>query len=447
MDQTPRIIVPPPGPRSITLHERLKRLVGTPGRSELYGVSLRRGQGPYMEDLDGNVYLDCLAAASANILGYDREDVVEAYASAARAMQHAGFLYSANEQALALAERLIEISPGEFGKRVVFGMSGSDACDFSLEATRRHSGNLGIIHFRNAYHGTTGLSQPASCFSDLNKGIYPDSPLFTAVDYPVDAATAEQTLERVDDLLGRHRAGGILTEAIQGDAGVKVPHPGFFGRLAEIVRRHDGVLILDEIQSGMGRTGQWWAIEHEGVEPDLLITAKGLSAGYAPISAVVGREDIVEAMDPGQHVFTYAGHAPSAAVALRVLQVVEQEGLARRAAENGAALLGRLEALVDAHPRTLRQARGRGLMIGLEVDTSVDALAGVVFATRCVELGCYVGYFGVNREVVRIEPPLIIGEREVAIMVDTMDQVAGEMDSGQIPAATYDNVRKYGTGL
>ena len=122
-------------------------------------------------------------------------------------------------------------------------------------------------------------------------------------------------------------------------------------------------------------------------------------------------------------------------------------GLARRAAENGAALLGRLEALVDAHPRTLRQARGRGLMIGLEVDTSVDALAGVVFATRCVELGCYVGYFGVNREVVRIEPPLIIGEREVAIMVDTMDQVAGEMDSGQIPAATYDNVRKYGTGL
>lgn len=197
----------------------------------------------------------------------------------------------------------------------------------------------------------------------------------------------------------------------------------------------------------MGRTGKWWAIEHENVVPDLLVTAKGLSAGYAPISALVGREEVIDALAPAQHLFTYTGHPPSAAVASEVIQLIEKHNIIANAAQVGARILEGLKQVQDAFPQVITEVRGRGLMIGVEINLSNNRLAGKLFATRCVEKGVYLGYFGVNQNVLRIEPPSILSDEEAELITNTIYEVAEEMSTNQIPKTTIDKVHKYAIGL
>jgi 4-aminobutyrate aminotransferase-like enzyme len=197
----------------------------------------------------------------------------------------------------------------------------------------------------------------------------------------------------------------------------------------------------------MGRTGRWWAIEHEGVVPDILVTGKGLSGGYAPISALIGRAEVLDALAPAQHVFTYTGHPPSAAVASKVLSIIQEKGIIANASQVGDRLLRNLEIIQRRFPETIVEARGRGLMIGLEIDISRDPAACKVFATRCVEKGIYVGYFGDAQQVVRIEPPLILTEAQADLVAAVIQDVAAEMSTGHIPSTTQEKVRQFGIGL
>ena len=398
-----------PGANSLNYLKRMGQVIGRTVYCGLYGVTLVRGDKDRIYDADGNEYIDCLSGASVNVLGYGA-GLEKIYAEQARAIQHTCFPYSPNIPAITLAEMLIEITPGSYNKRVIFGLTGSDGCDCAIESMRKFTHRHGLISFNYSYHGTTGLSEPASGFG-IGKEVYQeDAALFLKHDYPTSKSECDIVLKRIEDDLSAGGIGGVLIEPIQGDGGIIIPASGFFARLSKLLKKYGALLMVDEVQSGMGRTGNWWAIEYEKVDFDLLITAKGLSGGYAPISAVIGREEIMDSLDPVEQLFTYAGHPPSCAVALAVIQHIEKEGLINRAHEVGAGLLTQLKEIQKKYPNIIKEVRGRGLMIGMEIDISKDKDACKLFATRSAQKGVYFGYFGRDRNVIRIEPPLIISE-------------------------------------
>ena len=445
--KTKSVKVSPPGPKSRELLARMKKVIGRSNYFGLYGITIVGGEGAYIIDLDGNVYLDCLAAASCNLLGYSYHQVADVYCQVAKTLQNSCFPYSPNPKAIELAEHLIRITPGEYPKKVLLGLSGSDSCDGAIQAMRKYTRKFALIKFKNDYHGSTGFSQAASGFRTLNVGIFSPSPNFITMNYPVTLQQRDKVLKKIERTLVKGQVGAVMAESIQGDAGIHVPYSGFFPRLRELLERYNALLIIDEVQSGMGRTGKWWAIEHEDVVPDILVTAKGLSAGYAPISALVGREEVIDALAPAQHLFTYTGHPPSAAVASKVIQLIEENNIIANAARVGAKILEGLKQVKDAFPQVVTEVRGRGLMIGVEINLSNNKLAGKLFATRCVEKGVYLGYFGVNQEVLRIEPPLILSDEEADLAIDTIYEVAEEMSKNQIPQTTIDKVHQYAIGL
>jgi 4-aminobutyrate aminotransferase-like enzyme len=445
--QTINVKVSPPGAKSREFLERMKKVIGRSNYVGLYGIVIANSAGAYIVDLDGNVYLDCLAAASCNILGYKHREVAKEYYQVAKVLQNSCFPYSPNLPAVELAEHLVRITPGDYPKKVLLGLSGSDSCDGAIEAMRKYTHKLALIKFKNDYHGSTGLSQAASGFKTLNLGIYPASHNFITVNYPITLQQRDETVREIEHILAQGKVGGVMAEPIQGDAGIIVPYPGFFPRLKEIIDRYQALLIVDEVQSGMGRTGKWWAIEHENVIPDILVTAKGLSAGYAPISALIGREEIIDSLAPAQHLFTYTGHPPSAATASKVIQIIEEKNIIANAANIGKKIIEGLRNIQAKYPQVISDVRGQGLMIGVEIDISRDKLAGKVFATRCVEKGVYVGYCGVNQNVIRIEPPLIITQSQADIIVNTINEVAEEVYHQCIPQLTIDKVHKFAIGL
>ena len=440
----------PPGPKSQAMLSRLDNAIGRTNYTGLYGIVLdvyQGGDGPYMTDLDENVYLDCLAAASVNVLGYGRKDIAAKLGAIAGSTQNSGFIYSPNVPAIELAETLINVTPGKQAKRVLLGLSGSDSNGGALEAVRKFTGKQSVIHFKNAWHGSTGLSQCASVFGDTNKGIYPPSPKFLSVDFPTTQKKAEEALHTIQKYLDTGLVGGMIVEIIQGDAGILMPPAGFFPALHKKLQEYGAILIADEVQSGMGRTGKWWACEHEGIVPDLLVAGKGLGGGFAPISAVIGRQDVLDALEPGQQIFTFTGHPICASAASLVIDSIQNNGLVQHAKDVGSKLKRALKDLQKVYHKIIVDVRGRGLMLGVEINIESDEIAGIVFATRCVEKGIYVGFFGVNKEVVRIEPPLTIDQEEVDIIVIKFTEVAEEMRTGKIPKETVENAKKYAIGL
>jgi 4-aminobutyrate aminotransferase len=441
------IKVSPPGPNSVEMLSRMQKVIGKTNYSGLYGITLYKGSGVYVTDVDGNTYLDCLTAASSNILGYNHDEVAEAYYKEAIKLQNSCLPYSPNIKAIELAENLINLTPGKHPKKVLLGLSGSDSCEGAIEAMRKFTGKTAIIKFSNAYHGSTGLSQQASGFRTLNSGIYPPSPDFINIDYPITKKQCDVSLKEITKHLKTGKVGGLIIEAIQGDAGVRVPYKGFIQNISALLKENNALLIVDEVQSGMGRTGNWWAIEYENVVPDILVSAKGLSAGYAPISAVIGRQDVIDSLSPAQHLFTFTGHSPSAAVALKVISILKNNNIINNSASMGEKLINNLKKIQSLYPDIINEVRGRGLMIGMEINVEKNPLACKIFAMRCVEKGIYVGYFGDKQQVVRIQPPLILKDKEADIIANTLKEVATEMANGKIPKSTKEKVEKFAIGL
>ena len=446
----------PPGQKSQALLKRLEDSISRTNNVGLYGIALESaaGSGPYMKDVDGNAYLDCLAAASVNILGYGQENIAKSLYTVTSSMQNTGFIYSPNTHAVELAEKLISITPGNWPKRVMLGLSGSDSNGGAIEAMRRFTTRKGVIHFKNAYHGSTGLSQQASDFNLLNKGIYLKTPFFASVSFPTTPDEGEAALKKIEKLLCSGIYGGFIAEVFQGDAGVFLPPPGFFRNLKALLEKYQSLLIVDEIQSGMGRTGKWWACEHEDIAPDIMVMGKGLGGGFLPISATVGRKEVLESLDPGQQMFTFTGHPTASLAASLVIDAIKERNLINRASRVGTLLKEKLKELQSCYPDIIIEVRGMGLMIGVEIDTSRALFEliskesnAVVFATRCVEKGIYVGYFGTKHEVVRIEPPLVIEDFEVFEIIRIMKEVCEEVMNGDIPKETIENVKKYSVGL
>jgi 4-aminobutyrate aminotransferase len=425
-----------PGKNSRNLYEKI-RIIGRSQNACLYGIALQKGYGNHVIDVDGNRYIDFLSGASSNTIGYGRKDVVDAYAETAERLQHTCFGYNINKEAIDLAEKLVEITPGDFNKKVLFDLSGSSSIDGAIKSAWKFTGKKGIITFYDSEHGSSTLSLKAS---DLeNKiGLFLEGDFYN-VKFPTREEEISDILSQIK-LLFRNGIAAILTEPIQGDAGVRVPPKNFFKELYNLSNENDVIFMVDDIQTCAGRTGKWWGIENFDVSPDIIICAKGISGGYAPLSALIGEEKIVDSLEKSQHLFTYGGHPPSCVVTKKVLDIIEKEKLMENALKIGKILEKELK---KKKYDIVKDFRGVGLMRGL--DFVYENLAGIA-GMRCIEYGLYPGYYGKHNEVLRIQPPLTLKEEEAVWATNILKIVIDEIENKEIPNSTIEKYRKYSCG-
>ena len=427
-----------PGPKSLELIKRRDICMSRSVQSSLYSICMKRGKGNYIQDLDDNWYLDLMSGAAVANLGYGRKDLLDAYTNVASNLQHTCFPYTPTTDGIELAENLMDITPGNFTKKVGFGLSGSDAIDAAIRMARKYTGKKYIIAFYDSYHGSIGCAAQCTDFIKLVDDKWRD-PYTYHMHLPRTDAEVGSFISTLIHFNHEYDIAGVVIEPIQGDGGIISPPAYFFKELQELLYRYGIPLIVDEIQSGMGRTGKWWAIEHYNVVPDLLVLGKSITAGYAPLSAVVGRKEIVDTLDKVQYLFTYSAHPPSCAVANKVIEIIRDEYVIENAELQGDVFSTLLRSITDIEG--VKEIRGKGLMMGIEFENEM----GKVVGTRCTERGIYPGFVGKHSETLRIEPPLTFTWDETKKAAHKIKQTIDEIHD--MPAHVYEKVHKYSMGL
>ncbi len=422
-----------PGPRSRALAARRAAAVAGAVGSTMPVYAAAAGGG-IVVDVDGNQLIDLGSGIAVTTVGVSAPRVLAAVAEQAAAFTHTCFAVTPYEGYVAVAEALNRLTPGRHDKRTALFNSGAEAVENAVKIARFATGRPGIAVFDHAFHGRTNLTMAMTAkdmpyrhgFGPFAGHIrraplsYPfrDGP---GVDGPAAAARAIDAIERAG---GVSDLAAVVIEPIQGEGGFVVPAPGFLAALARWCRAQGVLFIADEIQTGFARTGDLFACEHEGVVPDLIVTAKGIAGGL-PLSAVTGRAELMDAPQVGGLGGTYGGNPLACAAALAVLDTIEADRLLARARAIGDLLTSRLLRLRAADPR-IGDVRGRGAMIAVELvqpGTTIPAAALTrAVAAEAHRHGVIVLTCGTDGNVLRLLPPLAISE---ALLVEALDVLAG----------------------
>jgi len=366
-------------------------------------VALVRGEGSRVWDSDGKEYLDFTGGIAVTALGHSHPKVVGTLREQAATLLHVSNLFHIPQQAQ-LAQLLCEHS---FADRVFFSNSGAEANETAIKLARKWAKEHGssdrgdIISMRGGFHGRTLATVTATAQEKYHHGFEPLPGGFKYVNF-----NDLKALERAID----SRTAAVLVEPIQGEGGINVPDDGYLPGLRKLCDEAGILLILDEIQTGMGRTGKLWAYEHSGVAPDIMTVAKALANGV-PIGATLATEEVARVFTPGTHGSTFGGNPLATAVGLTVFGTLIEDRLAERAGRMGKLLLQGLEAIRTKHPKAVKETRGRGLLAGLDL---VPPVADAV--TACRERGLLVLTAGDN--TLRLAPALIVSEKEIAEACD-----------------------------
>lgn len=384
---------------------------------DIYGctpLAFIRGQGAYLYDADGNRYLDFFCGLAVTSLGHGHPRVVRAIQEQAGNLIHVSNVFH-NEPAARLAERLAE----RFGEgRVFLGNSGAEANEAAIKLARRWGhrdggGRFEIIAALGSFHGRTIATLSATGQTKYHHGYEPLVPGFSLV--PFDDVAA---LERA---VGEHTA-AIMLEAIQGEGGVVVPRPDYLRRVRELCDRAGLLLILDEVQAGMGRTGRFFAYEHSGIKPDITTLAKALGGGL-PIGAMIARQEVASAFTPGSHGTTFGGNPVACAAALAVLEAFEQESVVKNAAEIGGYILDRLRQFAARNDR-VAEVRGLGMMIGVVLKGDARPVAEACLGQRLL-VNATAG------NVLRLLPPLNLAREEADAGLAIIERALNEAPPGE----------------
>ena len=379
--------------------------------------------GPWVWDLDGRRFLDCFTSAGSFNVGRRNPRVVAAAHAAIDRLDHGNFLLCSREKA-ELAAKLAEITPPGLNC-TMFGTGGGEAVDFAIKVARGSTGRPRIVSSVNGYHGHTGFALSAAGRGAFRQPFEPLMPEFVQVPFgdldALDAVVDEQTA-------------AVLLEPIQGEGGIVMPPPGYLAAVRAVCDRSGALLILDEIQTGLGRTGRWWAGEHFDVVPDIMTIAKSLGGSLVPISATVFTEDVREFMIPNPfiHLSTFGGSDVACAVALEVIAVIEETGLVAHAAAMGERLFAGLDAVAAAHPEVISEVRGLGLMAGIEY--AEDSM-GPRMSYHLADHGVLAVYSGNQPSVMRLMPSLVVEEAEVDFLLEALDAAIVDLESGAGPEA------------
>jgi 4-aminobutyrate aminotransferase len=422
----PEIRTSLPGPRARAVIER-DHAVLSPSYTRCYPLVAERGEGAIVEDVDGNRFLDFNAGIAVVSTGHCHPRVVEAIQKQAARLIHMSGTDFYYENMVALAERLAATLPGPH--RVYFGNSGAEAIEAAMKLARYHTGRDKFIAFFGGFHGRTmgALSLTASKavqrrgFGPLVPGVfhvpYPDS-------YRQGADAVALSIDAIERLFRTavppEEVAAIVVEPVQGEGGYLIPPKEFFEELHRIARAHGILLVFDEVQCGMGRTGKLWAWEHSGVAPDILTSAKGIASGM-PLSAMLARADLMD-WKPGAHASTFGGNPVSAAAALATLDLL-QGGLVANAARIGAHIIERLNTWPERFAN-VGDVRGLGLMIGIEVvrDRHTkerarplrDEILRLAFDRGLLVLGA-------GENSIRLSPPLVVTREQADFALDVLE--------------------------
>ena len=437
----PHLVTPLPGPKAKHLVE-LDREIVSPSYTRSYPLVAKRGRGALVEDVDGNIFLDFAAGIAVVATGHCHPEVVAAIQKQAAELIHMSGTDFYYPNMVEYAEKLAEITPGDDAKRVYFGNSGTEAVEAAIKLVKYHTGRDKLIAFHGAFHGRTmgSLSLTASRsiqrkgFGTLLSGVFhmpfPDTYRGT---YGVRPETASaDCLSYLENELFRRRVdpdevAGIFIEPIQGEGGYLPAPAEFLQGLEKICRKHGILLVADEVQSGMGRTGKWWAIEHSGVVPDIICVAKGIASGM-PLGAMVARADVMN-WTPGAHASTFGGNPVCIAAALATHKLLEEQYIAN-AARVGDFILRQTVNWRERH-KIVGDIRGKGLMIGVEIvrDQKTKEKAPEL-RNQIVQLAFHKGLLllGSGDTTLRICPPLLIDEEQADFAVRTLDACISEAE-------------------
>ncbi len=425
--QERKLVTEIPGPKSREWFERRKAAVPQ-GVANIHQIVTARASGAIIEDVDGNRLIDFSAGISVLNVGHTSPAVVKAAQRQLELDTHTCFHVTANEPYIELAERLNALAPGDFAKKTMFANSGAEAVENAVKIARYHTKRTGVVTFDHAFHGRTLLAMSLTAkVMPYKQGFGPFAPEVYRLPYayPYRCPTGgsydgcvESCLAYATDEMERHigpeNIACVIVEPIQGEGGFIVPAPGFLEGIAEFCKKHGIVFVADEIQSGMGRAGRWFAIEDEGVVPDVITSAKSLGGGL-PISAITGRAELLDAVHPGGLGGTYGGNPVAAAAALAVLDQIEREGLLERSRALGERVMTRLREMQAKHA-LVGDVRGRGMMTAIELvadrDTKapIDKETGNRILTESLRNGVVILKAGTYDNVIRLLPPITIDE-------------------------------------
>ncbi len=416
-----------PGAKSRELLARRQQFVAR-GVSSTMNVFAAKADGAIIEDVDGNRFIDFAGGIGAMNIGHARPEVTRAIAEQAAKFTHTCFSVMMYEPYIALAERLVKLTPGDFPKKALFFNSGAEAVENAVKISRWATGRPAIIVFDNAFHGRTLMTMTmTSKVKPYKYGFGPYAPEVYRAPYPYpyrmnmtpQEATAYciQELERIFVAdVAPDQVAAIIVEPVQGEGGFMVAPPGFLGALKTVCEKYNILFVADEIQSGFCRTGRMFAVDHDGVEPDLLIIAKSMGAGM-PISGVVGRAEIMDAPPPGTLGGTYSGNPVACAAALAVLDLYEQEDLAARSREIGRLITQRFLNLQDTYPM-VGDVRGLGGMVAMELvkdrtTKEPDSHAASDILAAAHHRGLVLIKAGIYDNVLRVLVPLCVTDEQL----------------------------------
>jgi acetylornithine/N-succinyldiaminopimelate aminotransferase len=361
-------------------------------------IAIKKAYGAVVTDVNGKEYIDCVAGIAVNNVGHCHPAVVEAIKNQADELIHVSNLYYTEHQAL-LAEELVNLTEID---RVFFCNSGTEAVEGALKLARKATGKKEFIAAEHAFHGRT---RGALSVTHKEKYRKPFEPLAPAVFVPYNDADAIRAAITED-------TAGVILEAVQGEGGVIIPSDGYLREVREICDVTKTLLILDEVQTGFGRTGKWFAREHSGIEPDIMTIAKAMGGGF-PMGAMLAREDVAASFGRGDHASTFGGNALSCAAALANIEVIKKEKLVERSGELGVYLMKKLKALDKDY---VKEIRGKGLMVGMELSIKCEDIVSRA-RERGVLLNC------TSDSVLRFVPPLIITREQLDAVVGVIDEI------------------------
>jgi 4-aminobutyrate aminotransferase / (S)-3-amino-2-methylpropionate transaminase / 5-aminovalerate transaminase len=432
--QERRIVTDIPGPRSRELQERRLATVAA-GVSSALPIFLERGHGAIVVDVDGNQFIDLGSGIGVMTIGHTNEAVVAAATAQLAEITHAMFTISPYESYVRVAELLAAHTPGNFAKKSVLLNSGAEAVENAVKIARKYTGKPGVAVLDHAYHGRTNLTMAMtfksmpykSGFGPFASDVHHAPNSYPFRDGLTGAEAAARTITWLEKAVGASDLACIVAEPIQGEGGFVVPADGYLAALQEWCTANNVVFIADEIQSGMARTGRWYASEHFGVVPDLVLTAKGIAGGL-PIAAVTGRAEIMDAPHPGGLGGTFAGNPVAAAAAIAVFDEIESRGMLAEATRIEGVLKPALLELQKKYP-VIGDVRGIGAMLAIEfvqpgsLEPNAAAVAAVTsFAAQHGVLLLSAGTFG---NVVRFLPSLAITDDllrdAIGVLSDALD--------------------------
>ncbi len=436
--------------------DRDKKVISPASRMPYYPFVIRKGEGALMEDVNGNKYIDFLTSAAALNTGHCHPKVVNAIKKQASKFLNYTSAYMYYENMVELAEELIRITPGSFAKKVSFGLTGSDANDGAIKLARIFTNRKKIIAFLRSYHGSTYGALSLSAISlNMRRKLGPCLPEIYHIPFPdcyrcsfnqkfpdCNLACLEYFKMLMENLIPPEEIAAIIIEPIQGDAGIIIPPESYLPALKKICEKYGILFIAEEVQTGFGRSGKWFAIEHWNVEPDIILLGKGIASGM-PLSAIVARKEIMDSWEAPAHLFTMGANPVSCAAGLATIKVINEENLIERAQEMGNYILEKCKELKREH-EIIGDVRGKGLLIGIDLvkDRKTKIRASVEAAKiiwQCWKKGLILTFF--SQSVLRIAPPLIINKDQVDQAIDIIDQSIKEVSQGLVSDEILDVIK------